>query len=219
MSSCLAHVNPCCSVNSHTDHMTTLLHASVASCLTYNPDSLTWSGSCPLLWRHHLCILSKDKSQPHSPLFYPLTSKTQGCSRTLALTFPPAGKRSSDRNKSSLLLSARFSSRVSLPAYFYMKSRPLPKLLKQFLQNICHLKFFSCARLLFFFFDPGPHILYTYYIDQDGLKFKRSACLCLQYVGIEVVQHYTCPVYYLLSFNSQVNTMRVKNHHISRTYL
>lgn len=40
--SLLAHVNPCCSVNSHTDHMTTLLHASVAFCLTYNPYSLPY---------------------------------------------------------------------------------------------------------------------------------------------------------------------------------
>lgn len=48
--SLLAAVNPCCSVNSHTGHMTILLHAPVASGLTCNPYSLPGLREPSVIW-------------------------------------------------------------------------------------------------------------------------------------------------------------------------
>ena len=140
----------------------------MASWLTYNPYSLPGLRKPYVIWLLPASLTSSSvypfcvpKFQPHPPPFYPLTSKTQGCLRAFALIFPSAEKLCPDGNKLSLPLLARLQLRISLLAYFYMKSSSLPKLLKhpliQYLQNIHHLRFFLFAISLLFFFDPGPH--------------------------------------------------------------
>lgn len=119
--------------------MTILLHASVASCLTISSwAQKTWRDLAParlLLWRHLSTLSVFANFQPHSPLFYPWQVQLKADSGPLLSTFPSAGKLSPDGNKSSLLSSAGVSSRVSLSAYFYMKSHSLPTLQKHPLFN------------------------------------------------------------------------------------
>lgn len=123
--SLLAGVHPCCSVNSHTGHMTILLHAPVASGLACNPHSLPGLREPSVLW---LLLGSLTSSvypfwvRPHSSLLYPLTSETQGCLRAFALALPSAGKLSPDGNQSSLPLSAGFKLR-DLPSSIFLHEK------------------------------------------------------------------------------------------------
>lgn len=53
--------------------------------------------------------------------------------------------------------------------------------------------YINCQRIyiLFLFLKTDSHDCpRTLYIDQSGLKFKRSACLCLQSTWIKGIYHY-----------------------------